>query len=134
MSRRVAALVVAVASAILFVPGPAEAASGGGCKTGSYDLRPCISFTNDGGGTLHADFYALVDHGCRKAVLLMYINGKASTTTGTYEIRSGHYGPIRVSVASAPSYAQSAYTRVNYYDCNWNYITYVNSPTIYYFA
>ena len=133
LRNKIGAIVVALAASVALLQTQAQAATGGGCQTGAGgNLRACISF--DGYAHLYPDFYVLNNVGCWKVDMLVYFGSGVVRDEGTYTVSYGHYGPKEVNVATLPQSTQSAYTRLNYFDCNWNYLGYVTSPTIYYYA
>ncbi|GAA4135591.1 hypothetical protein [Actinomadura keratinilytica] len=126
--------VAAAALAAVTVPmaGPAQAASGGGCKNTSA-VRSCISFAGSP-NRLIADFYMLEppDASWCKYELTIIKNGRVAASSGLQWLTGlGRHGPIVNRTDTLPPSKGSAYTRVNIYTCSNQFHFYADSPIQY---
>lgn len=117
---------------------PAQAATGGGCAYGGtppagggYIGSACISWHST--PKLVADFYVQTSPGCnfQNALLTIYINGSPGQNRSFTVTGVGRYGDV-VQFGATAGYSKNARSRVQYWDCNWNYKGDVWSPYVYY--
>lgn len=131
LQRIIVPLLIAMMGVVL-AAAPAQADSGGGCRTVSF-VGSCISRI---GNYLYADFYLSTnpDFSRCKATLAIIVDG-VYREGATYNLtRQGRYGPISENVASLPLKNQQAYATTTIYRCDWTPHYTVNSPTLYYKA
>jgi hypothetical protein len=131
-------IIASTAIALSLVGGahvPAQAthlADGGGCAQRiSGFISPCISFSTAGGGALHPDFYVNWTPGCNnKARMTVYVNGSPYLSWPFDLTYVGRYGPKYAGVNANPDRSARAFTRVQVWDCNWNWIGQGDSPAV----